>query len=92
MREKLRRSLSMFEIVFFSVSIIVGAGIYSLIGKAAGSAGNGVWLSVVFAGVTTILTGFCFAEMSSMFPKTTGYYMLLREAFREFEGKVWGFA
>ena len=81
----------MFEIVFFSVSIIVGAGIYSLIGKAAGSAGNGVWLSVVLAGIITILTGISFAEMSSMFPQTTGYYMLLREAFREFEGKVWGF-
>src|SRR3989344_1138575 len=91
MRERLRRTLSIFEIIFFSVSIIVGAGIYSLIGKAAGYAGNGVWISVVLAGAITILTGLSFAEMSSMFPKTTGYYMLLREAFREFEGKVWGF-
>ena len=91
MREHLKRSLSLVEIIFFSVSIIVGAGIYSLIGLAAGFAGNGVWLSVVIAGITTILTGISFAEMSSMFPKTTGYYMLLREAFREFEGKTWGF-
>lgn len=88
----MRRTLTMFEIVFFSVSIIVGAGIYSIIGKAASFSGNGVWLSVILAGVITIITGLSFAEMSSMFPKTTGYYILLREAFREFEGKVWGFA
>jgi APA family basic amino acid/polyamine antiporter len=92
MSEHLRRTLSIFEIILFSVGIIVGAGIYSLIGEAAGAAGNGVWLSVVFAGITTILTGISFAEMSSMFPQTTGYYMLLREAFREFEGKTWGFS
>lgn len=88
---KLRRILTLYDLMFFGIGVIIGAGIYSIIGKAAGLAGYGLWLSVFLAGVVTILTGLSFAEMSSIYPKTSGYYRLLKNAFSFLKGRVWGF-
>jgi len=46
---KLERSLSLWEVTLMSVGIILGAGIYVLIGEAAGLSGNGLWLSFILA-------------------------------------------
>lgn len=40
----LKRELGLLEVTLSGVGIILGAGIYALIGKAAGLAGNSVWL------------------------------------------------
>ncbi|TAL48358.1 amino acid permease [archaeon] len=88
---KLRQVLTLYDLVIFGVGIIVGAGIYSLIGEAAGVAGHGVWLSVVIAGFVSLLTGLSFAEMSGIYPSTHGYYQLLKNSLKIFGGKLWGF-
>ena len=41
----LRRELTLKEVVLSGVGVILGAGIYALIGEAAGLAGNALWLS-----------------------------------------------
>ncbi len=88
---RLKRILTLSDLVIFGIGVIVGAGIYSIIGLAAGIAGYGVWLSVLVAGVVTILTGLSFAEMAGIYPKTDSYYRLLKSAFYFLKGKVWGF-
>jgi len=42
---ELKRELSLFSATLYGVGVILGAGVYALIGKAAGQAGNSVWLS-----------------------------------------------
>jgi APA family basic amino acid/polyamine antiporter len=91
MPETLKRALTFKDIVILGVAIIIGAGIYSIIGKAAGIAGHSVWVSVVFAGIVTCFTGLSFAEMTGIYPKTYGYFKLIKTALESMGGKVWGF-
>ncbi len=44
-KTKLKRTLGIWEVTLAGVGIILGAGIYALIGKAAGIAGAGIWIS-----------------------------------------------
>lgn len=80
MTAQLKRSLSLVQLVFYGVGTIVGAGIYSVFGAAAGEAGGFVWVSFVLAGVTALLTVLSYAELSSMYPKAGAEYQYLRNA------------
>lgn len=90
MPEKLKRVLTFKEVLIFGIGIIIGAGIYSIIGKAAGAAGSGIWLSVLLAGIITGFTGLSFAEMTSIYPKTSGYFRIFKDTLETF-GRAWGF-
>jgi len=70
----LRRSLSLTETTLAGIGIILGAGVYALVGAVAEEAGNGLWLSFVFAAVVASIIGLCYAELSSMFPKSGADY------------------
>ncbi|MBI2543234.1 MAG: amino acid permease [Candidatus Aenigmarchaeota archaeon] len=76
---KLRRVLGLFELTIVGVGIILGAGIYALVGKAAGLAGNAVWMSFIIAAVISGITGLSYAELSSMFPKAAAEYVYTRQ-------------
>lgn len=80
-KPKLKRTLGLVEATFAGVGIILGAGIYALIGKAAGIAGNSVWLSFALAALVAAFTGLSYAELSSMFPTDSGEYIYTRKAF-----------
>ncbi|MCX9082547.1 MAG: amino acid permease [Candidatus Methanoperedens sp.] len=76
---ELKRELGLLEVTLSGVGIIVGAGIYALIRKAAGLAGTSVWLS--FAAFIAVFTGLSYAELSSMFPKAEAEYVYALNAF-----------
>lgn len=77
----LRRILSLPLLTFYGTGMILGAGIYTLIGKAAGLAGESVWLSLVIASVSAGLTALSYAELAAMFPKVGGEFVYLKAAF-----------
>jgi len=77
---KLKRELSLFKLTMYGIGLIIGAGIYAIIGKTAGLAGNATWLSFVIGAVIATLTGLSYAELGSMFPKDAGEYIYVREA------------
>lgn len=77
----LKRELGLLEVTLSGVGIILGAGIYALIGKAAGLAGNSVWLSFGIASLIAVFTGLSYAELSSMFPKASAEYEYILNAF-----------
>ena len=77
----LRRELGLFETTLYGVGVIVGAGVYALIGKAAGLAGNAVWLAFAIGAVIAAFTGLSYAELASMFPKAGGEYTYAEKAF-----------
>ncbi|MGC9515280.1 APC family permease, partial [Methanocrinis sp.] len=83
MEEKtdLKRELGLFEVTLSGVGIILGAGIYALIGKAAGMAGNSVWLAFVMAALIAVFTGLSYAELSSIFPRASAEYEYTSRAF-----------
>src|SRR5688572_4059324 len=77
----LRRSLGPVLATFYGVGMIVGAGIYSVIGAAAGEAGNGLWLSFAIGAAAALLSGLSYAELAAMHPRAGAEYVYLREAF-----------
>ena len=78
----LKRSVGLFGTVAYGVGIILGAGIYVLIGSAAGLAGNSLWLSFVLGALISSFTGLSYAELSTMFPKAAAEYVYVKTAFR----------
>ena len=78
----LKRSISLFQATMYGIGLILGAGIYVLIGDVAEIAGNALWISFVIAAVIATLTGLSYAELSSMFPKSAAEYVYVRTAFK----------
>jgi APA family basic amino acid/polyamine antiporter len=86
----LKRTLGLGQCIFFGVGSILGAGIYTLIGKVAGHAEGFTWLAFVIASITAGLTGFAYAELTSMFPRSGGEYVYAQKAFGNRVGAVLG--
>lgn len=77
----LRRGLGPVLATFYGVGMIVGAGIYSVVGAAAGKAGDELWLSFVVGAVAASLSGLSYAELVAMHPRAGAEYVYLRAAF-----------
>src|SRR3989338_2951424 len=78
---RLKKELSLFQLTLYGVGIILGAGIYGLIGKAAGTAGNIFWLSFCFAALIAIFTGLSYAELAGMYPKNAAEYVYTKKGY-----------
>ena len=78
---ELKRALGLWYTTIFGVGLILGAGIYVLIGRAASFAGDGIWLSVLFATIIAVLTGLSYAEFASMFPKAASTHTYIEKTF-----------
>ncbi|MEM3094213.1 MAG: APC family permease [Nitrososphaera sp.] len=78
----LKRNINLFQAVMYGVGLILGAGIYVLIGDVAGIAGNAMWISFVIAAVIATFTGLSYAELSSIFPKSAAEYVFAKNAFK----------
>ncbi len=77
----LKPTLGVLGLTFYGVGMIVGAGVYTVIGAAAGLAGNAVWLSFVLGAAVAVLTAFSYAELSTMFPTAGAEYVYVKAAF-----------
>ena len=86
----LRRSLGLLEVTASGVGIIIGAGIYVLIGAAAAHAGATLWAAFILAAILSALSGLSYAELSSMFPSAAAEYEYTRWAFPEWVAFVVG--
>lgn len=91
MAVKLKRSITLFEATFYGIGIIVGAGIYSLVGQAAGIAGNSIWMSFLIGAAIAAITGLSYAELSAMYPSDAAEYVYVRKAYHsKFLGFILG--
>ena len=78
MSTRLRRTLGPFQVTASGIGIIIGAGIYVLLGTATESAGAGVWMSFGVAGLLSALTALSYAELASMYPSAGAEYEYTR--------------
>lgn len=81
-RGELRRSLSLPLITFFGLGTILGAGIYVLVGKVAGTAGMYAPISFAFAALTAALSAFVYMELCSRYPLSGGAAVYCEQGFR----------
>lgn len=78
---KLRRELGFVAVTLSGIGIILGAGIYALLGEAAGMAGNAVWLTFAIAATIAAFSALGYAELSSMYPRASAEFEYVRNAF-----------
>lgn len=77
----LKQTLGFWQIAFYGLGSMLGAGIYALIGRAAESLGNAVWLAFVAAMVAALLTGLSYASVGSRYPRAGGAAYVTHRAF-----------
>jgi APA family basic amino acid/polyamine antiporter len=77
----LERSIGPFQMALYGLGSMLGAGIYGLIGKAAGEVGNAVWLAFVVALVAALLTALSYASLGSRFPRAAGAAYVTQRAY-----------
>jgi APA family basic amino acid/polyamine antiporter len=82
----MRRAVSRWEIVGFSVNDVIGSGVYLLPAAAAAVLGAASVGAVVIAGFAVLLLVLCFAEAGSYFDRPGSAYVYTREAFGELIG------
>lgn len=79
---ELKRGMGLFHLTMYGVGLILGAGIYVLIGEAAGFAGDSVWIAFVLGSIVALFAGLSYAELSSIFPKAAAEYTFVKNAFK----------
>ena len=77
----LERSVSLYQAVIYGIGVILGAGIYALIGVAAGISGNALWISFIIAALIAGLTALSYAELGARFPREAAEAFFVRKAF-----------
>ncbi len=78
----LARRIGFFSLLLYGVGDILGAGIYGLVGKAAGEMGSAAWLGFLISMVAAGLTGLSYASLGSRYPKAAGAVFATSRAFR----------
>jgi APA family basic amino acid/polyamine antiporter len=76
----LRRVLGTPLLILYGLGIIIGAGIYVLVGSVVGAAGTLAPWSFVLAGILAMLTGLSYAELAVRFPEAAGASAFVKEA------------
>lgn len=77
----LKRSVGFTQLTLYVVGSMLGAGIYALIGKAAGQIGTAVWMAFVVSMAAALLTGLSYASLASRHPKAGGSAYIIERAF-----------
>jgi amino acid transporter len=78
----LKRSLTLTHVVLYGIGVTIGAGIYVLIGAAAGRAGMTAPLAFVLAAILMALSACSFAELGSRMPVAASEAAYVRAGLR----------
>jgi amino acid transporter len=77
----LRRTIGPVQLALYGLGSMLGAGIYGLIGKAAGLVGNTVWLAFGVALIAALLTALSYASLGSRYPRAAGAAYVTQRAY-----------
>ncbi len=89
-KHRLARRLGLIAATMTGLGVIIGSGIYVILGVAAGPAGNAVWLSFILAAFGAGLTAFSYARLARLRPGNAPEYQFVGGAFGKFPGFLAG--
>ena len=82
---KLRRDLGALDLTIFGVSVLIGAGIFTITARVAGDiTGPSIAISFVIAAIACGFAGLCYAEFASTVPVAGSAYTFSYATFGEF--------
>lgn len=79
----LKKSLTVRDLAALGIAAVVGAGIFSTIGKAAYDGGPGIIFLFIFVAIACGFSALCYAEFASMVPVSGSAYTYAYVAFGE---------
>ena len=82
-KNRMRRTLGVFDLTALGIAAIIGAGIFSTIGNAAASGGPAVSLLFIFTAFACGLSALCYAEFASSIPISGSAYTYAYASFGE---------
>lgn len=88
----LGRHLGLRDLVAFGIAAIIGAGVFSTIGKASADAGPAVIFLFIFTAIACGFAAFAYAEFASLVPVSGSAYTYSYVAFGELFAWVIGWA
>ena len=77
----LKRNIGPVHLMLYGLGSMLGAGIYGLIGEAAGVMGSAVWLAFLASMVAAMLTGLTYASIGSRYPRAGGAAYVAQRAY-----------
>lgn len=86
------RALGVWDIVFFGIAAIIGAGSFSSLGEAVFRGGPGVIILYVICGFACGFTALCYAEFASRIPTAGSAYTYAYASFGELIAWIIGWA
>jgi len=87
---RLSREMSLMDATMIGVGAMIGAGIFVLIGIAAGVAGPALILAFVLNGIVALLTAMSYAELGSCYHDAGGGYLWVKEGLPKWNGFISG--
>ncbi|GAA5122939.1 amino acid permease [Luteolibacter yonseiensis] len=80
---RLQPALGRWQVLFYGLGSMLGAGIYALVGRAAESLGNAIWLAFLAAMIAALLTGLSYACVGGRYPKAGGAAYVTQRALKK---------
>jgi APA family basic amino acid/polyamine antiporter len=90
--EKFTRVLGLHHVTASGIGVIIGAGIYILIGPATERAGAMVWASMLVSALVCAFTALSYMELTSMFPRAGSEHEFARQVFPDWIAFTTGWA
>ncbi len=87
---RLAREMTTLDATLIGVGAMIGAGIFVLIGIAAGVAGPALILTFILNGIIALLTAMSYAELGSCFHDAGGGYLWVKEGLPKWNGFISG--
>ncbi|MEO0041907.1 MAG: hypothetical protein RL329_1370 [Bacteroidota bacterium] len=89
---EMAKNLKLRDLIAMGIAAVVGAGVFSTIGKAAFNGGPGVVFLFVITAITCGFTAMCYAEFASRVPVAGSAYTYSYVAFGELPAWIIGWA
>jgi APA family basic amino acid/polyamine antiporter len=80
---RLAKSLGLLDLTCFGIAAVIGAGIFSTIGKAAANGGPAVSVLFVMTAIACMFSALCYAEFASRIPVSGSAYTYSYATFGE---------
>jgi APA family basic amino acid/polyamine antiporter len=90
--EKLNKILTVKDLTFMGIAAVIGAGIFSTIGKASFDGGPGVVFLFIITAITCGFSALCYAEFASRVPISGSAYTYAYVSFGELVAWIIGWA
>ena len=87
---RLAREMSLMDATLIGVGAMIGAGIFVLIGIAAGVAGPALLITFTLNGLIALLTAMSYAELGSCYHDAGGGYLWVKEGLPKWNGFLSG--